>query len=1008
MGLSGERAVLFLGSDRSPSARFMVWSPAWPGEWSRGTRDEKRSDSMRWFGQTATSWVLHVTKRHFQCACIACCSPSCEDKARVTRSQLTNEQRRSSVETPAHSGGRVSAGPRSLRCALREAPATWKGCDLLQQPSKPTPANKISEKEDISGEAEDITSQFRKESKSQLAEEPGFIKETSDLLRKISDGKPSHQICETHPGMDTLDIHDDTATFFSESKSRRNEEQRKTQVSETGTTYGSLQSTNETSQSPSLSVSEMTAEYQASIDLLSHGILGKISPRLFEKNEKELDLGSDNFTVNLKAKGLQEFPEDILKIKYVKYLYLDENQIKSFKGANLGDLLGLEILSLQNNELSSLPSEIQLLQNLRIFNISHNQISHIPKEISQLRNIRQLFLNNNYIENFPDLENLRNLEILSLAENKLRHIPDTLSSLKNLSVLNLEYNQLTIFPKVLCFLPKLISLNLTGNLISSLPKEIKELKNLGKLLMEHNKLTFLPVQIFHLYKMQELQLTDNKIEVISDKIENFRKLRILMLDKNLLEEIPEKITNCVMLECLSLSDNKLTKLPKNIHKLKNVRKFHVNRNNIMTIPEDLSHLSNTFSLEFSGNIITDVPIEIKNCKKITKIDLSYNKIMYFPVGLCALEYLYHLNINGNYISETPVDISFSKQLLHLEFNENKLLIFSEHLCTLINLQYLDLGRNQIREIPPSISNMASLHILILCCNKFKTFPIEVCTLANLQVLDISENEIQKIPLEICNLRGIQKLNISSNQFINFPIELCQLQSLEELNISQINGRKLTRLPQALSNMTLLKGLDISNNAIREIPRNIGELRSLVSLNANNNQISYLPPSFLSLSKLQQLHLSGNNLTALPSGIHNLLSLKNINFDDNPLLRPPMEICKGKQLYTIARYLQRADERDEKILEKIFKTVANNITKTNFKFLCQKLNLAFSETDMSTKSTVSSSERVHQALTRWKMESNNLSTAALRDQLIRALTMIGAYEIMDKITALKLSTCTIKF
>ncbi|XP_077019340.1 leucine-rich repeat and death domain-containing protein 1 isoform X5 [Tamandua tetradactyla] len=211
-------------------------------------------------------------------------------------------------------------------------------------------------------------------------------------------------------------------------------------------------------------------------------------------------------------------------------------------------------------------------------------------------------------------------------------------------------------------------------------------------------------------------------------------------------------------------------------------------------------------------------------------------------------------------------------------------------------------------------------------------------------------------------------------------------------------------------MTHLKELDISNNAIRALPRNIGELRSLVSLNASNNQISYLPTSFLSLNDLQQINLSENNLTALPSGIYNLFSLKEINFDNNPLLRPPMEICKGKQLYTIARYLQRADERDEKILEKIFKIVANNITETNFTFLRQKLNLTKSETDMPTQSKISLSERVHLALDIWKTENNNLplTAAALRDQLIRALTMIGAHEIMDKITALKLFTCTIKF
>ncbi|XP_040584652.1 leucine-rich repeat and death domain-containing protein 1 isoform X2 [Mesocricetus auratus] len=209
-------------------------------------------------------------------------------------------------------------------------------------------------------------------------------------------------------------------------------------------------------------------------------------------------------------------------------------------------------------------------------------------------------------------------------------------------------------------------------------------------------------------------------------------------------------------------------------------------------------------------------------------------------------------------------------------------------------------------------------------------------------------------------------------------------------------------------MTQLKTLDISNNAIKEIPRNIGELRSLVSLQACNNQISSLPPSFLSLKVLQHLDLRGNNLTALPSGIYSLSSLKEINFDDNPLLRPPMEICKGKQLHTITRYLQRADERDEKILEKIFNIVASNITEVNFEFLQQKLNMTSSENSIPVKSTTPLNERIYQAFLKWKADKNLLFTSiALRDQLFRALNMIGAYDIMDKITALKLYTSAIK-
>ena len=41
----------------------------------------------------------------------------------------------------------------------------------------------------------------------------------------------------------------------------------------------------------------------------------------------------------------------------------------------------------------------------------------------------------------------------------------------------------------------------------------------------------------------------------------------------------------------------------------------------------------------------------------------------------------------------------------------------------------------------------------------------------------------------------------------------------------------------------------------------------------------------------------------------ILSLKEINFDDYTLLRPHMEICKGKEMHMITCYLQRADERD---------------------------------------------------------------------------------------------------
>ncbi|KAG5210122.1 hypothetical protein JEQ12_015316 [Ovis aries] len=176
----------------------------------------------------------------------------------------------------------------------------------------------MSEKKRTSEELEDIISQFRKESRSRSVEESGLTKETSNLLKEDFDETSSNQIYEKHPRKNTFAIHDDTSTSSSGSKSKKNEEQRKTlQFSETIATYDSLQSKTGISQSSSLSETEMRAEYQAFVDSLSHETLGKISPQLSEENQEGSGFPSDNFTVNLKARGLQEFPKDILKVHYL-------------------------------------------------------------------------------------------------------------------------------------------------------------------------------------------------------------------------------------------------------------------------------------------------------------------------------------------------------------------------------------------------------------------------------------------------------------------------------------------------------------------------------------------------------------------------------------------------------------------------------------------------------------------------------------------------------------------
>ncbi|XP_044859069.1 leucine-rich repeat and death domain-containing protein 1 isoform X3 [Mauremys mutica] len=285
---------------------------------------------------------------------------------------------------------------------------------------------------------------------------------------------------------------------------------------------------------------------------------------------------------------------------------------------------------------------------------------------------------------------------------------------------------------------------------------------------------------------------------------------------------------------------------------------------------------------------------------------------------------------------------------------------------------------------------------------------------------ISERDVEKDTLHsLENLEVFQKLSTSvlqetgdAEELNQIPQEVVegdakrdQLQSEENPEVAE----KLTKLPEELSKLTCLRELDISHNALKDIPEGIGELKHLVSLTANNNSISQLPKSVTSLSDLQQLNLSGNQLICLPSGLQHLQSLKDINFDGNPLIRPPQEVCKGKQLYTIVCYLESADERDGKILQKIFKIISGNVSFENFEFFCQKLQFNNAEIkSLENNRTLVLEEKILQALEIWKSENKALTPAEMIDQLIRVLTMTGMHYLTNKVKALKLYTQSVKF
>ncbi|EMS85865.1 leucine-rich repeat domain-containing protein [Leptospira noguchii] len=91
----------------------------------------------------------------------------------------------------------------------------------------------------------------------------------------------------------------------------------------------------------------------------------------------------------------------------------------------LQHLTDVQILDLQvregensNNQLKTLPKEIENLQKLQYLYLNNNRLTTLPKEIGNLQKLQKLYLNNNQLTTLPkEIGKLKKLNVLNLGGN---------------------------------------------------------------------------------------------------------------------------------------------------------------------------------------------------------------------------------------------------------------------------------------------------------------------------------------------------------------------------------------------------------------------------------------------------------------------------------------------------------------------------------------------------------------------------------------------------------------
>lgn len=124
-------------------------------------------------------------------------------------------------------------------------------------------------------------------------------------------------------------------------------------------------------------------------------------------------------------------------------------------------------LDLSGQKIRSIPSSIDVFENLIELNVSKNKLRKLPNTIC----------------------NLTNLEFLTIDNNKIKKLPYSIGRLGNLIELNLISNKLKSLPKSFGLLIHLTELDFYHNKMRELPDSIANLKALKKLILSEKYFT---------------------------------------------------------------------------------------------------------------------------------------------------------------------------------------------------------------------------------------------------------------------------------------------------------------------------------------------------------------------------------------------------------------------------------------------------------------------------------------------------------------------------------------
>ena len=162
-------------------------------------------------------------------------------------------------------------------------------------------------------------------------------------------------------------------------------------------------------------------------------------------------------------------------------------------------------------------------------------------------------------------------------------------------------------------------------------------------------------------------------------------------------------------------------------------------------------------------------------------------------------------------------------------------------------------------------------------------------------LCLKGRKLRHVPEALTKLTDVEVLDLSDNQLTGLPEELMNLNQLKALLLSD---NKLEELPGSVSRLKTLTTLDVAYNGIKTVPETISNLNQLTTLNLSFNELQEMPKTLCQLQKLTTLDITSNPIKRIPKEITTLHQLSTLRIANTMLRELPSFVCQLKKLVNL--------------------------------------------------------------------------------------------------------------